>query len=581
MVHICDLLVSMHFAKEFFVILYRVDLQKKYLMAMKKKFDYLILGGGSAGCTLASRLSKNTNINVALIEAGGGGKNLFIRMPAGNGFVFGNSKLDWGYNSTPQKALHGRQIYLPRGKGLGGSSNMNGMIYMRGVKRDYDNWAEMGLDGWGYNDMLRFFKKSESSKYRRDQWHGSFGPLATEPSRNFGTLEKAFIEASIKAGHMYIDDFNGPFRTGAGRTDSMIKNGIRQSSNIAYLSTKPKNLTLFKNCHVKRILIKKDKAIGIETVEGTRIYSEREVIICQGAFGTPQTLLLSGIGPESHLRDFNIPVHVNLPGFGSNLADHVNVSIQYGSTRKDLSLARFQRLDKAISLLTRWLIFKSGPGSGAFFSTIIFHALKDVSLPELQIYMTPMIIDENLTSKAEETTPLLERLGKKIFARGRKVAKPGIQIDINQMRPKSSGSVRLTSTNPLDHPLIDLNYYQNKSDLKELIEGVKVMRDVMSKNEISKYHSGELPPFRNASSDSEIEAAIYKNTYSGHHPCSTARMGPDTDQLSVLDTNLKVRGIDNLRVCDASAFPTQITGNLNATVIAFAEKAAEIILAGN
>ena len=211
---------------------------------MEKKFDYLILGAGSAGCTLASRLSENANINVALIEAGGGGKNLFVKMPAGNGFVFGNPKLDWGYHSIPQKVLNGRKVYLPRGKGLGGSSNMNGMIYMRGVKRDYDNWAEMGLEGWGYHDMLRYFKKSENSKYRKDQWHGSFGPLATEPSRNFSTLEEAFIEASMKAGHMFIDDFNGPCRTGVGRTDSTIKNGIRQSSNIAYLGTKPRNLTI-------------------------------------------------------------------------------------------------------------------------------------------------------------------------------------------------------------------------------------------------------------------------------------------------------------------------------------------------
>ena len=548
---------------------------------MEKKFDYLILGAGSAGCTLASRLSENANINVALIEAGGGGKNLFVKMPAGNGFVFGNPKLDWGYHSIPQKVLNGRKVYLPRGKGLGGSSNMNGMIYMRGVKRDYDKWAEMGLKGWGYHDMLRYFKKSENSKYRKDQWHGSFGPLATEPSRNFGTLEEAFIKASMKAGHMFIDDFNGPFRTGAGRTDSTIKNGIRQSSNIAYLSTKPRNLTILKNCHVKRILIYKDQAIGIETVEGNKIYAEEEVILCQGAFGTPQTLLLSGIGPESQLKNLNIPVYVNAPGVGENLADHVDVSMQYGSTRKDLSLARFQRLDKAIYLMTRWLLLKSGPGSGAFFSTVIFHAFEDTSFPELQIYMTPMIIDENLTDKTHDTTPLFERLGKTIFSRGRKVAKPGIQIDINQMRPKSSGSIRLKSKNPLDHPLIDLNYYENKCDLKELLEGVKMMREVMSKNEISKYHSGELPPFHNAKSDSEIEEAIYKNTYSGHHPCSTARMGPETDQLAVLDSNLKVRGINKLRVCDASAFPTQITGNLNATVMAFAEKAAEMILEGD
>ncbi len=545
---------------------------------MAKFFDYIIVGGGSAGCTLAARLSENNNLSVCLIEAGGDGKNLFIKMPAGNGFVFGNPDLDWGFQSTPQKNLNGRSIYLPRGKGLGGSSNMNGMIYMRGVSADYDKWQKMGLKGWSYSDMLPYFIKSESSKYRHDQWHGNFGPIATEPSVNFGVLEKAFIDAAMKAGHNFLEDFNGPSRTGVGRTESMIRNGIRQSSNIAYLKRKPKNLTIIKKCHIARILLNKNRASGVETINGKKILCHNEIILCQGAFGTPQTLLLSGIGPEDHLKKLNIPIHMKLPGVGENLADHVDVSMQYSSHRMDLSLARFQRLDRALQLMIRWLLFKSGPGSGAFFSAVLFHAFNDLTLPELQVYMTPMIIDENLTNKKEDSTPLLERLGRKFLARGRKVARPGIQIDINQMRPKSLGTVRLKSNNPLDCPLINPNYYEVRSDLEEMIAGVKVMREVMSKEEISRHHSGELSPFRDAKTNKEIEEAIYKNTYSGHHPCSTARMGPENDSSAVLDGDLKVRGFDNLRVCDASAFPTQITGNLNATVIAMAEKAADEIL---
>ncbi len=535
-------------------------------------YDYVIAGGGSAGCTLAARLAEDPSVKVCLVEAGGHGRDLFIRMPAGNGFVFGNPKLDWGFESLPQKGLNGRRIYFPRGKALGGTSIMNGMIYMRGVPADYDGWLASGLPGWGFADLLPYFRRSEGAKQRRGPWHGVDGPLKTELSANFGTLEQAFINAAVAAGHQQIDDFNGPKHTGVTRTDSTVHKGIRQSSAIAYLKNPPKNLRILTGRHVSRVAFEGYRAVGLNTIDGAQVRAEREVILCQGAFGTPQTLMLSGIGPADHLSQHGLSPIVDLPGVGENLADHVDVSMQYGSDRMDLSLARHQRLDKAAALIARWLFNGSGPGAGAFFSAVLFHAFEDPALPELEVFMTPMTIEENMTNGKEEKAPLLQRLGRRLLVRGRKVAQPGVQIDINHERPKSLGSVRLASNNPCDHPLIDPNYFADPQDLDELLRGVKVMREVMAQPQIAQYVTGELGAWKNAKSDKEIIEAIRATAYTGHHPCSTARMG------AVLDDTLRVRGVEGLRVCDASAMPTQITGNLNATVIAMAEKAADMIL---
>ena len=547
-------------------------------MSQSGIYDYVIAGGGSAGCALAARLAEDPSLQVCLVEAGGSGQNLFIRMPAGNGFVFGNPQLDWGYSSVPQAALNGRRIYFPRGKSLGGTSIMNGMIYMRGVPDDYDQWRNSGLPGWGFCDLLPYFRRSEGARTRRDPWHGTRGPLKTELSANFGILEHAFIEAAVAAGHKKIDDFNGPYRTGVARTESTVHRGIRQSSAIAYLANPPRNLTILKGRHVSRVKFEGTRAVALEILSGESLRAEREVILCQGAFNTPQTLMLSGIGPADHLARYGISTRVHLPGVGTHLADHVDVSMQYGSDRMDLSLARHQRLDKAALLMARWLLNGSGPGSGAFFSAVLFHAFNDPALPELEVFMTPMTVEENLTNGEQEKAPLLQRLGRKLLVRGRKVAQPGVQIDINLERPKSMGKVRLASSNPRDQPLIDPNYFSVPQDLDELLRGVKVMREVMAQPQIAQYVTGELGAWKDARSDAEIVEAIRASAYTGHHPCSTARMGSDDDSNAVLDGQLRVKGVDNLRVCDASAMPTQITGNPNATVIAMAEKAADMIL---
>lgn len=545
---------------------------------MNTEYDFVIAGGGSAGCTLAARLAEDPSVRVCLVEAGGNGRNLFIRIPAGNGFIFGDPKLDWGFESVPQAALNGRRIYFPRGKALGGSSIMNGMIYMRGVPQDYDGWRDSGLRGWGFADLLPYFRRSQGAVNRCDPWHGVDGPLKTELSANFGTLERAYVAAALAAGHKQLDDLNGPERTGVARTDSTVHRGVRQSSAIAYLDKKPANLTILTGRHITRVSFDGRRAVGIETVSGEQVRARREVVLCQGAFGTPQTLMLSGIGPADHLTSHGIKPVADLAGVGENLADHVDVSMQYGSDRMDLSLARHQRLDKAASLMGRWLLNGKGPGSGAFFSAVLFHAFDDPALPELEVFMTPMVVDENLASGAVEKTPILQRLGRKLLVRGRKVARPGAQIDINLERPRSFGSVRLASANPQDHPLIDPNYFSDPQDLDALLRGVKVMREVMAQPQIAQYLTGELGAWKDAKSDAAIIAAIRATAYTGHHPSSTARMGAENDPGAVLDAQLRVMGVENLRVCDAAAMPTQITGNPNATVIAMAEKAADMIL---
>jgi choline dehydrogenase-like flavoprotein len=287
--------------------------------------------------------------------------------------------------------------------------------------------------------------------------------------------------------------------------------------------------------------------------------------------------MLSGIGPSDHLKQHDITTVVDLPGVGKNLADHVDVSMQYGSDRMDLSLARHQRLDRAAWLMARWLLNGSGPGGGAFFSAVIFHALKDPAMPEFETFMTPMTVHENMTDGEIEKTPLLQRLGRQLLVRGRQVAKPGVQIDINLERPRSLGTVSLASANPADHPRIDPRFFSHSDDLNEMVSGVKTMREIMAHPEIAKYVTGEIGAWKEAKTDAEIIEAIRKTAYTGHHPCSSARMGPDEDPLAVLDSELRVRGVENLRVCDASAMPSQITGNLNATIIAMAERAADLI----
>jgi len=539
-------------------------------------FDYVIAGGGSAGCTLAARLAEDPDVSVLLVEAGGDGDSLFSRMPAGNGFLFGNPRHDWGYESTPQEGLGGRRIYYPRGRGLGGSSLMNGMIYIRGNPADYDRWRQKGLSGWSYADVLPYFRKSAGAPHRAgDAFHGTDGPLKLSPAPNHDAINRRFLDACRQAGAPDNPDFNGAAQEGAGRLDTKVWRGVRQSSARAYLEPRPGNLTVLADSHVLRVVMEGRKAVGLLLTRGM-MRARREVVLCLGAFGSPQCLMLSGIGPADHLRRHGIDPVIDLPGVGSNLYDHPNMPMQFGLLRPELSMARFQRIDRAAWMGLRWLLAHDGPAAGPFWSTALFHAVRDHAMPELEIFFTPMVVREEGGAKRFSIQSLLSA-GKTIIARG-KSAQPGLQFDINLLRPQSSGTVRLASNDPMARPLIDPGYFSNRVDLDDLVAGVRHMREVVAQEALADVAGIELSPGAGTNSDTDIRRAIRDLATTGHHPVSTCRMGGDHDGGAVLDAALRVRGAEGLRVVDASSFPDQISGNTGAPVIMMAEKAADIML---
>jgi len=547
------------------------------------EYDYVIVGAGSAGCTLAGRLAEDTDVSVLLIEAGGPARNPFITMPAGNGFLFGNPEYDWGHASVPQKGLNGRRIYYPRGKGVGGSSNLNGMIYMRGNRRDYDGWRQLGLEGWGYADMLPYFKRSEASVHRQDGFHGTQGPLTVCPAENYNKIDRMFVEAARQAGMPSNDDFNGAVQTGVGQIDTCVDRGRRQSAARAYLPSRASNLTVITGAVAARVELENRRATGLTYVKNGReesVRAAREVILSLGAFGSPKLLMLSGIGPAGHLREIGIePLH-DLPGVGENLHDHPNMPVQFRCNDPALSFARYQRLDRAIGLGAQYYLTRKGPGAGPFWGAQIMHSPSDDDYPTTQTYFTPMVVRENLTdaSEPEDEASLFERLGRRILVRGSKTAVAGFQFDINLMRPRSSGRVRLASSDVEAEPLIDPNYLSDPQDVKILAEGVRIMRDIAHQPALSAATGKELTPGSELISDEELDPAIRALVTTGHHPVGTCKMGRNGDAMAVLDSELRVRGIDGLRVVDASVFPTQITGNPNAPIIAIAEKASDMIL---
>jgi choline dehydrogenase len=545
-------------------------------MIRRKDYDYIIAGAGSAGCALAGRLTEDPDVTVLLVEAGGTGRSVFARMPAGNGFIHGNPTYDWRLWSTPQEGLGGRRIYYPRGRGLGGSSLMNGMIYMRGNPADYDRWRQKGLRGWSYADVLPYFRRSAGAAHRADYpFHGADGPLKLTPAQNFGAVDRLFIQACREAGAPLNKDFNGARQLGVGRIDSKVFRGLRQSSAQAYLARRPANLDIVTDSLVLAVEVEGGRATGLR-LAGGRVRAAREVILSLGAFGSPHCLMLSGIGPADHLRAHGIDVKVDLSGVGESLYDHPNMPIQFGLTDADLSLSRYQRIDRAVWMATRYLLTRTGPGAGSFWSTVLYHALRDPELPELEIFCTPMVVREDSGSEGW-TIQKLMGLGRSVIARG-KVAAPGLQWDVNLLRPASGGTLRLASRDPRDPPLIDPQYLREQRDLDDLVAGVRHMRKVARQKVFAGVIGPELSPGTEVESDADLEQAVRALVTTGHHPVSTCRMGADHDAGAVLDPALRVRGIEGLRVVDASAFPDQISGNTNAPVIMMAEKAADIIL---
>ena len=532
---------------------------------MARGFDYVIVGSGSAGSVLATRLSEDADVRVLVLEVGTDNKDFRVYMPTANAMALGNPRFDWNYYTEPQPNLANRRVYWPRGRGLGGSSAINGMIYIRGSARDYDGWRQLGLEGWAYGDVLPYFKKAESRAQGGDTFRGDSGPLLTGRAGNPQPIDRAFIEACRQTGLPANDDFNGKGQVGTGLFDFTIRDGKRSSVARCYLGKamgRP-NLEVRTGCFVTRILFENGRAVGVAYSRDGRneeVRTEREVVVCQGAIGSPQLLMLSGVGPADHLRELGIGVVADVPGVGQNLQDHLNVSVQYACSDPNATFDKWARPHRALLLGAAYFLSggKLGPGGNAFWSAGAFSPGEagDPDFPKFQVFFTPMrVVEDPLTHK--------------------KSAIAGFQLDVNQMHPEARGWLKLRSTDPREHPVLEPMYLTTERDRKEFIEAVKWAREIVSQSAMDPYRGVEIQPGPEARTDAEILEGVARSAISGYHPVGTCKMGIDSDPMAVVDRHGKVRAVEGLRVVDASLMPVLVTGNTNAPTVMMAEKIAD------
>ncbi|MEM1390745.1 MAG: choline dehydrogenase [Pseudomonadota bacterium] len=526
-------------------------------------FDYIIVGAGSAGCVLANRLSADPAIKVCLIEAGKKDSALMIRMPAGIGnLITDENDHNWGFWTEPQQHMENRKLWWPRGKGWGGSSSINGMIYIRGHARDYDQWRQSGLTGWGFDDVLPYFKRSEAYEGGETDFHGGEGPLRITESPMDASPYHAFINAGLEAGYKQTSDFNGAQQEGFGPYQRNIYEGERWSASFAYLrpALDRPNLTVKSTALVSRIVTENEKAVGVETVaergaQGEIIPCSGEVIICAGAVQSPQILMLSGIGPSETLQQYGIDTVVDSKGVGANLQDHLDVTIVNEMTQK-LSVHSQQAGIKKLFVGLRYLLTKSGPGADNFLHAGAFLKSREgLDRPDLQLHF----INAPVIDHGKET-----------------LGKDGFTIHACQLRPESRGHITLASADPFDHARIDPNYLAVEADRTTMREAVKMCRDIVGQNAFNALRGPEVLPGESVRTDEEIDAFVRTKGETIYHPVGTVAMGTQDD--SPLDPELRVRGVERLRVIDASVMPTLVGGNTNAPTIMIAEKASDMIL---